>query len=111
MIGIGLDGVGISSHSTFLITKSRNARAVKIINQLESNIISVQARSICVGEKLVVETFMNTPFITLLQEEKAIVCHYNTKTKRLKDNNSIHMPCRKSTTYQLALLPYTCQNS
>jgi hypothetical protein len=83
MIGIGLDGVGMSSHSTLFITKSRNTSAVKIINQLESNRISVQARIICVGEKLVVETFMNrSPFITILQEEKSIVCHYNTKTKR-----------------------------
>jgi len=67
MIGIGLDGVGISSHSTFFMAKSRITRAVKMINQLESNKISVQARIICVGEKLVVETFIDrSPFITIL---------------------------------------------
>jgi len=112
MIGIGLDDVGISSHSTFILTKSRNVKAVKKINQLDSNIISIQARIICVAEKLVVETFIDrSPFITILQEEKSIVCHYNTKTKRLRDNNSIHVPCSKLTTYQLALLPDTCQNT
>jgi hypothetical protein len=64
MIGIGLDGVGTSSHSTFFIINSRNARAVKIINQHKSKTRSVQARIVCVGEKLVVVTFMDTsPFI------------------------------------------------
>src|SRR2546430_16503394 len=60
IIGIGLDGVGKSSHSTFFITNSRNARAVKIINQLTSNIRSAQARIICAGEKLVGVAFMDT---------------------------------------------------
>src|SRR6266568_1975577 len=51
MIGIGLDGVATSSHSTFFITNSRNTR-------------SVQARIVCVSEKLVVVTFIDTsPFI------------------------------------------------
>jgi hypothetical protein len=82
-MGIGLDGVDTSPHSTLFVTKLRNARAVKSTHQIKSRTRSVQARIICVGEKLVVETFMDTsPFIIIFQEEKSIVCHYYTKTKR-----------------------------
>ena len=70
IIGIGLDGVGKSSHSTFFITNSRNARAVKIMNQLKSNTRSVQARIVCVSEKLVVVTFIDTsPFIQFFKNK------------------------------------------
>ena len=70
MIGIGLDGVVTSSHSTFFITNSRNARAVKIMNQLKSNTRSVQARIVCVSEKLVVVTFIDTsPFIQFFKNK------------------------------------------
>jgi len=59
------------------------AKAVKIKNQLSNKRISVQARIICVGEKLVVETLMNrSPSIFLPHEEEFIFCRHYTKTKR-----------------------------
>jgi hypothetical protein len=67
MIGIGLDDRNSSSHASFFIKTFRNARVAKIINQHKSSTRSVQARIICVGEKLVVETSMDTtPSITIL---------------------------------------------
>jgi hypothetical protein len=66
---MGLVGVGKSSHSAFFTTKSSSASAVKMINQLNSSPRSVQARIICIGEKLEVVTFMDTsPFIKTFQK-------------------------------------------
>lgn len=73
MAGKGLDGVGKSFHSAFLLTNARRAKTVKVINQVRSRPRSVHAKIICVGENVEVIMSMDTSFlwISLKNKEKS----------------------------------------
>jgi hypothetical protein len=98
MVGRGLNGVGRSSNSVFFITNTRRDNAAKMMSQLTSNPISVQARIICVPVKVEGVTFMDTSSFIKSFQEKSIACHYYSKTKGDEDLNFTAILLRKSVT-------------